>query len=374
MPRKFAQKYIVEDTTDGVLRFYFRRKGQPKVRLEGVPGTEEFNRTYYEALNGTMAKPSKDGPSMPTANTLRWLCVKYFESAEFKRLDARTGHVRRQILDACFLEPVKADSDKVFGDMPLAAVTSKNIRVLRDRKADLPESANGRVKALRQVFKWATDPTVELAQTNPARDVGYFKSKGEGFHTWSDAEVEQFEQRHPIGTKARLALTLLLYTLQRRGDVVKFGKQHVRNGWLVFTQQKNRNNKPVRLEIPVHPDLQDVINRSPCGDLTFLVTAFGKGFTDNGFGNWFRDRCNDAGLPHCTAHGLRKAGSTRLANSGASAHQIKAMTGHQTLKEVSRYTAAADQKRLAQQAVDLLVERSDDAQIENKSVQKNKAV
>jgi integrase len=353
MPRKFARKYIVEDKTDGVLRFYFRRKGQPKVRLPGVPGTDEFNAAYYEALNGA-GKAKATGPSLSTKNTLRWLCEQYFGAAEYKHLDDRTRHVRRQILESCWKEPVKPCSDKLFGDMPLAMFNAKGVRVLRDRKADLKEAANGRIKALRQVFAWAVKPEVELSTVNPARDVPYFKSGSEGFHSWTIGEVEQFEKRHPIGTKARLALALMLYTGQRRSDIVLFGRQHIRDGWLKFTQQKGRNRKPISLEIPVHPDLQAIIDKSPCGDLTFLVTEFGQGFTANGFGNWFRKRCNEADLDHCSAHGLRKAAASRLADKGASEHQIMAVTGHQTSKEVTRYTKAARQKVLARSAVALM--------------------
>jgi integrase len=218
----------------------------------------------------------------------------------------------------------------------------------------MPESANGRIKALRQVFKWAMLPSVELASVNPARDISYLKAKPGGFHAWTIAEVEQFEARWPVGTKARLALALLLYTGQRRSDIIQFGRQHVARGAMHFTQHKNRNRKPVTLELPIHADLQHVIDNSPCGDLTFLVTEFGRGFTPAGFGNWFRARCDDAGLNHCSAHGLRKAAAARLADHGATDRQIMAVTGHQTSKEVDRYTKSARQKRLAKSAIDLL--------------------
>lgn len=140
-------------------------------------------------------------------------------------------------------------------------------------------------------------PDVELVELIPARDVSYFRSQTDGFHSWSHEEVEQFEEKYPIGTKARLALALLLYTSQRRSDVVLFGKQHVRNGWLRFTQQKNRKRKAVSLEIPIHPKLQQVIDASPCGDLTFLVSDRVHPFTVNGFGNKMREWCDKAGLP-----------------------------------------------------------------------------
>lgn len=364
MAKKFSKKYIVEDKTDGVYRFYFRKKGQKKIRLFGIPGTDEFNAQYYAALNGTVEEKAATGPKLSTKGTLRWLCEQYFQSAEYKLLDGSTAHVRRLIIESCWEEPVKPDSANLFADMPLNKFTSKSMRVLRDRKAEFPESANGRVKALRQVFAWAVLPDVEHVAVNPARDTPYFKTGSEGFHSWTIEEVEKFEERHPVGTKARLALALLLYTGQRRSDIVLFGKQHVSKGWLKFTQHKNRRKKPINLEIPIHQDLQTVIDASPCGDLTFLVTEFGKGYTSNGFGNWFRRRCDDAGLPHCSAHGLRKAAASRLADHGASENQIMSITGHQTSKEVNRYTKAARQKVLAK-SVAVLLGRATAADVED---------
>jgi integrase len=97
-----------------------------------------------------------------------------------------------------------------------------------------------------------------------------------------------------------------------------------------------------------------LIDASPTGDLTFLVTEFGRPFTANGFGNWFRERCNEAGLSHCSAHGLRKASAARLAEAGASAHEIASITGHQTLREVERYTRAAQRRKMAAAAMSRL--------------------
>ena len=163
--------------------------------------------------------------------------------------------------------------------------------------------------------------------------------------------MHKFEATHPVGSKARLAFALLFYTGQRRSDVVHFGRQHLRDGCINFTQYKNRNRKPILLSIPITQALQEVISASPCGDLTFLVTDFGRPFSAAGFGNKFRFWCNQAGLPHCSAHGLRKAAAARLAELGASEHEIMAVTGHQTSKEVARYTRAVRQKVLAERAM-----------------------
>ena len=197
------------------------------------------------------------------------------------------------------------------------------------------------MKNISRVFEWAVSK--RIVAHNPCRDVEYPKaSVSGGFHSWSREEVEQFNAAHPIGTKARLALDLLLYTGQRGSDVSLFGRQHVSGGWLRFTQQKNRNRNPVTLQLPLLPVLR-ALDASATGDLVFLVTEWGKPFSRKGFGQWFRKQCDRAGLPHCTAHGLRKAGAVIAAESGATAHQLKAIFGWRTLKQPELYTQAAEQ-------------------------------
>lgn len=103
------------------------------------------------------------------------------------------------------------------------------------------------------------------------------------------------------------------------------------------------------VDIPILDALQENIDASPTGDLTFILTSFNKPFTANGFGNRMRKWCDEAGLPQCSSHGLRKAMATRLANLGCSTQEIKSIGGWETLKEVERYTKQADRKRLAGQ-------------------------
>lgn len=191
---------------------------------------------------------------------------------------------------------------KVFiGDCPLNRLGTKIVRVLRDRKSDVPNAANSRVKILRLVFKWATEN--ELMTNNPARDVPYLRIRSGGYHTLTEVEIQRFEDRWLVGTKERLAFALLRYLGVRRSDVVRLGKQHLRNGWLSFTTKKG----DTPLELPIPPELQRIINASPTGDLNFLVTEYGKPFSAAGFGNWFRERCDAAGPTDCSTHGLRKA-------------------------------------------------------------------
>lgn len=121
--------------------------------------------------------------------------------------------------------------------------------------------------------------------------------------------------------------------------------------WLSFTQTKNHAKKPVHMEIPVIKKLREVIDATDTGSDTFLVTQQGKPFTSNGFGNKFRDWCDQAGLKHCSVHGLRKAAASRLAEMGCTEQEIMAITGHKTSKEIIRYTRAARQRIRAESAL-----------------------
>jgi integrase len=127
--------------------------------------------------------------------------------------------------------------------------------------------------------------------------------------------------------------------------------------------RKTRHRRLEASEKPILPALADIITRSPTGDLTFLVTKFGKPFTAAGIGNWFRDRCNEAGLPQCSAHGLRKAGATIAAENGATDRQLMALYDWTSEKQANTYTASANRKRLAGDAAKYLAGRSEPEQI-----------
>lgn len=161
-------------------------------------------------------------------------------------------------------------------------------------KATKPEAANLLRKVLRAMMSHAID--IGLRADDPTRDVKAIRVKTDGYHSWTDDEISQFENRHDIGTRPRLALALLLYTGQRRSDVVGMGKQHVRNGSILVRQLKTGAS----LQIPIHATLAAVIAATPSEHLTYLTTQFGKPFTAAGFDNWFRDQCNAAGLGHCS--------------------------------------------------------------------------
>jgi integrase len=319
-------KYVVEDTDrHGNVRIYYRRTGQPKVRLRGPVGSPEFLADYQRAASSQpSANPTKAIATVQKAQprTLRWLCTQYFRSPMYLQLDPTTRRTRRSVLER-FCE------NKRDGDKPFAQLLPRHLRARRDVVMDTPAAANTMIKVLRQLFRFAV--RYDLHDSNPAAQVEYLTVNPEGYHSWTLEEIKAYERAHPFGTMARFALVLALYTGQRRSDLVRFGWNDLhedREGvlWLIFTQHKGRNHHPISLEIPIIPDLQRFLAADGVGDTTFLVNDYGRPFTVAGFGNRFRKWCDAAGLPNCSVHGLRKAAAARLAELGCSEFEIMAIT------------------------------------------------
>ena len=338
---KIRLKYLVEDVDrHGNVRLYVRLPGRKKIRIRGVPGTNEFMRAYSDAIAATDINEKRAKYKCPPQGSFGYICLRYFSSETFKALDISTQKWRRRSLN---------EICERHGDKPIVQMRANHVRKLRDEKRGKPGAARNRLKALKALFAWAMEE--ELAAHDPTHGVRPVRYISTPHHTWTIDEISKFEETFPIGTRPRDALIILLYTGGRREDAVRLGPRHIRNDRIIFCQAKNEHRKPVEVDIPMHPDLAEIVRRIPAQNTTFLMTEYGKPFTPNGFGNAFRKWCNRAGLPHCSAHGLRKATATLLAESGATAHEIMSVTGHQTLEEVERYTRNARRQVLADSAM-----------------------
>lgn len=319
----------------GVLRWRFRRPGMPQSQTRELFGTEAWW-TWYSAADA--AKKVAIGEKRTVPGSLSAVAVAYYASADFKRLAPVTQKTYRNIIER-FRDTA--------GGLPVGKITSANVRKWVDNRADRPAAANTFLKVFRALMRFAIER--DMLKADPTIGVRPVKNKTDGHHTWTEAEIATFEGKWPLGTRERLAFDLLLYTAQRSGDVRQMGRQHVLDGHVVVRQEKT--GQP--LEIPVHSRLAESIRAYASGQLIFIATQHGKPYTARGFGNWFTDAAKAAGLPEGrTAHGIRKAAARRLAEAGCTSHQIAAITGHKTLKEVERYTRAAAQKTLAGSAMD----------------------
>ncbi len=286
--------------------------------------------------------PAVIGESGTIHGTLNALVVCYYNSSAWRALKPGTKKTYRNIL-----ERMRAE----HGNKRVAMIERKHVRALIEAKSATPAAANRWLSLMVILLDHAVDLEWPGIEGNVARTVKNVPYKKKGFHTWSDAEIERFRERWALGTRQRLAFELLLGTAQRSGDVRAMAPRQIIGDTVSVVQEKT--DAPVI--IPLLPELKEAMAASPLiGKETILVTGNGTPFSGKYFYNWLKRACVDAGVPHCCPHGLRKAASRRLAEAGCSTHQIQAVTGHTTLKEVQRYTREADQKSLAKQAFEKL--------------------
>jgi integrase len=368
----------------GTLRCYYRnadRPGSKQTRLRAPFGSEAFDAEYMAAEAQVLAgaQPEKRTPKVqPRANkpdavrikdgdftSLNYLLSRYYQSTEFTtRLGATTQKERRRALDKMCTRVVDGWP---LGERRYGKLEKGHVMDLRDDLAATPTMANALVKALRGAFKYALDRKMAGLAANPCDGVkrlavttGYGP---DGFYTWTVDDVEQFEERHPEGTRANDALRILLYTGGRGSDAIRLNDDMCFDGiddggkrcrFLSFEPKKNherkkRENKdPVRVTIPILPDLQRVLDRRPAGQKHWFLTHYGKpyGFRES-FTAIMRTWCDAAGLPQCSAHGLRKAGASFAAANGATTAQLMAIYGWETEQQPGLYIKKFARQRAA---------------------------
>jgi len=327
---KYVQHWVDDE---GRPHCYLRRPGFPRVPLKGLPWSPSFMAEYEKAMSGARIAV---GAGRVKPGSVAAVIAEYKDSREFfGSKSAGTQRMRRGILDRF---------GAAYGERPFALLPTEWIEALLDSKP--PHAARSWLATLRSLCQFGVKR--RYLRSDPTANIKQRAIKGDGFHTWSEEEIAKFEARHPVGSKPRLAFALLLYTAQRRSDVVRMGRQHIRDGVLTVKQQKTG----VELPIPVHPELRAILDATPSEHLTFLITATGKPYGGNAFTEQFRNWCDAAGLSQrCKPHGLRKAACRRLAEAGCSGNEIMAISGHATMKELVRYTKAADRALLARNAM-----------------------
>jgi integrase len=273
--------------------------------------------------------------------------VGYYKSAEFKSLSESSQRNYRRILELFRAE---------HGSKRLAKLETRHVNRMIDERADTPVAAMHLRKRLNAVMKWAIGDG--MITVNPVTAAKKVSTATNGYRTWSDADIAAYRKRWPEGTPQRLSMELLLFTGMRRSDVVRIGWGDVRDGAIHYTTQKSQHK--TALAIPIHPVLLRHLDGCPKDADTFLQTEYGTPRSEKAFTNYLREAAHDAGLPSDSSpHGLRKAACRMLAEAGCSAHMIQSITGHKHLAEVETYTKAANQRRLAELAMQHLSNRTE---------------
>jgi integrase len=336
MPRPRPPHLQREIARHGKPVWYVRVDRGARIRIKAEFGTPEFDAEYRAALAGAPVRKSS-----PSCNSLAWLLARYRETTAWSELSEATRRQRENIF-AGVLETA--------GHEPYARVTTATILTGKDRRAATPHQARNFLDAMRGLFRWAQN--AKLVKVDPTAGVSNPKRKGtDGFVPWTEADMAAYEARWPIGTRQRVWLDVLAYTGLRRGDVVRLGRQHVRDG--VATIKTEKSKFTVEVALPILPVLAETLAAGPTGDLAFICGERGNPLTKESFGNLFKDACKAAGVPG-SAHGIRKIAATRAADNGATEAELMAILGWTDPKMAAHYTRTANRKRLAAQAMQKL--------------------
>jgi integrase/recombinase XerD len=355
----------------GKLRHQFRRKGHKKVTLKGRPGTAEFMEQYHALVERTGGAPTDIGAKRTKAGTFNALAVEYYKSDAFtKEIAATTQDMRRAIIQR-FRETL-APSGQPYGEKHVATLLPKHVTALLEGRT--PDARQNFMKAFRPLMAFAIakgmrsdDPTAGIKLRKGPKSLGH--------KTWLEPQIEQYRKHHKLGTEARVAIELLLNIAARRYDAHVIGSQHViisnKDGRkkLCWRPHKTLRSTAKQLTIPILPALQEALDAMPKGDgtaLAFITNEFGRPFASAAaFGNRFAGWCNDAGLKpvicedgrvrNYRAHGLRKAALRTAAHAQCTLHELMALSGHSSPKQLQEYLEEIEQEFMAVSAIDKVI-------------------
>jgi integrase/recombinase XerD len=358
----------------GRLRHQFRRTGHPKKLLPGSPGSAEFMEAYQALIESTGGSPTVEiGARRSKAGTLDAAVAAYIANEAFtKGLAPASQKMRRPILDR--LRNMQGSSGQRYGEKQFASLQRGHIQKILEGMT--PDAQKNWLKTIRGLMAFAI--TKETRADDPTKDVKLLKKpKSMGHMTWLEPQVEQYRQRHALGSVARLALELLLNIAARRHDAHEIGPQHViisnRDGVkkLCWRPHKTLRTTGKLLKITMLPSLQAALDAMPKPErgtelaLAFLTNDYGKPFASAAaFGNKFADwckaaalkpvMCDDGRVRNYRAHGLRKAALRALAHAGCTGVELMHVSGHSSLKQLQEYLEEVEQELMADSAMSKL--------------------
>jgi integrase len=338
MPRPRPPHLHRQVSRHGKAVWYVRIGKGPRVRIRADFGSAEFDAEYQAAIAGTTRLQQVKGEAV---GSLSWLIARYRETTAWSALSAATRRQRENI----FRQVIAS-----AGAQPFTRIDTVTVIAGRERRAHTPNQARHFLDALRGLFRWAL--RAKLVRQDPTAGIDNLPTKtGDGFPPWTEEDVAKYQARWPLGTRQRVWLDVLLYSGLRRGDAVRYGRQHVSGG--IGRIPTEKSGGAVTAVVPVLPILAETLAAGPCGDLTFIVNADGRPFKKEAFGNAFREACKAAGVPG-SAHGVRKIAATTAANNGATTAQLRALFGWTSDRMPTLYTRTADRERLGREAGHML--------------------
>lgn len=337
----------------GKTRWRYRRAGRT-VQLPHAPGHPDFQSAYDAAVEGRekpRAAPVVRFPhqTVPKSFKAAWLILKQHDP-EWQALGPDIKTAQTRIAERFLTTPLDPEDPLVFGDVAVDLLRRKHVKALLASRSDTPHAAAHLLRVIRKLVEVALDH--EWIENDPTYKLK-FRPGYKGWKAWPDDMLDRFEARWPIGTTPRLVYSLALYFGHRRGDVTRVKPADLKPTFTNVVQQKTGK----ALTLPIHPNLQDVIEAIPDLDKRpfVVMTAWGKPFSAKALGMRMQKWTKAAGIPpgH-TLHGLRKTLGKALAENDATTRQLMEMLGHDNIEHAELYSRDAEQKKLAIAAMDKL--------------------
>lgn len=336
-----------EPLPSGSFRYRVRQRGRPsnRIRIHCGPDDPDFQRQYLAARAGEQPEPLKRASDYATPKSIAWLVNSYFEYLDERvkagTTSAKTLKKKRNLLTRLMERPNRE-----------MLIPHEKLLELQDRMGATPAQADAFIEAVAVMYDWAI--ARKHIRTNPARGIGKVYRKGDGATPWKAADVKRFLAFHRAGTKAHVAINVLLWTGCRIEDTTLLGRGHecVIEGVdaLRWTPLKKGSSEVC---IPLLAPLRDATRAPTVQGATYLLGRGGKPFASGDSASaMFKRWCKDAGLPHLSAHGIRKGLAELLAELGCSQYEIMAILGHSEAQTSEVYTRRVERWRLAQAAME----------------------
>lgn len=255
----------------------------------------------------------------------------------------------------------------IWATRQVALLTRSELLDLRDGIAQArgPAAANLALRTLSLALSWAVDRG--RLPYNPLTKMKTLP--GGHLPAWTEDEariaVAQFVE------PARRAVVLAYHLGVRRGDLISLTWSAYDGQAVRLQPRKTRKSREQRqmapLRLPVGPALRAELDawraenaRRTKPAATILVSAAGVPWTEAAVGMAIRREVIRLKLRSgLSLHGFRKLAATRLAEAGATTHEIAAALGWDTLAHVELYTRSANQERLAEAAILRLARRGE---------------
>lgn len=331
----------------GNKRYRVRVEGNKgrKILIHCGPGHEDFQRQYLAARRGEKPEPLKVASDYAKPKSIGWLVNTYFEYLE-ARVKAKTTSHKTLKKKRNLLNRLLANPDKVM------LIPQEKLQEMQDGMGATPAQADAFIEAAGVMYDWAIER--KYVHTNPARGIKSVYVKGDGAKPWKAADVKKFFKKHKEGTKANVAMSVLLWTGCRIEDLTILGRAYecMLDGIeaLRWTPLKKGSTE---VTIPLLPPLKTATRAPIVQGGTYVLGRGGKPYSSgDSMSAMFKGWCKDAGLNELSAHGVRKGLAELLAELGCSQYEIMAILGHSEAKTSEVYTRRVERWKLAKTAIE----------------------